>query len=84
MTFNIFKSCCSLKQEAEGGVWGGGVTGGHGASSRCDRLSWKQTEVAAARTRVYKVLLSCTLVWTLWNSELHVVTVHFTSMKSCS
>ena len=45
MTFNIFKSCCSLKQEAEGGVWGGGVTGGHGASSRGDRLSWKQLTV---------------------------------------
>lgn len=63
---------------------GRGVTGGHGASSRGDRLSWKQTEVAAARTRVYKVLLSRTLVWTLWNRELHVVTMCFTSIKGCS
>lgn len=23
MTFTIFKSCCSLRREAEGGVWGG-------------------------------------------------------------
>lgn len=55
MTFNSFKSCCSLRREAEGGVRGGeGRDGSHGASSRGDRLSWKQTEVAAARTRVYK------------------------------
>lgn len=30
------------------------------------------------------MLLSRTLVWTLCNSELHVVTMRFTSIKGCS